>query len=201
MRQEATKLILASGSPRRRELLESLGVRFEIRPADVDESALPGEGPAEHVLRLARCKSRKTVRDSELVLAADTIVVIDGDILGKPGDAAQARSMLRRLAGRSHTVYSGVALTDGSQDRTVEILERSEVEISSITDEELAWYVGTGEPLDKAGSYAIQGLGALFVTSVKGNYTNVVGLPLPPTQTLFRDLGFDIRQFCSADGG
>lgn len=134
--------------------------------------------------------------EAELVLAADTVVVIDGDILGKPRDARDARSMLRRLAGRAHTVFTGVALTDGGSRTTVDTLERSRVEIALLSDEELDWYVATGEPLDKAGSYAIQGLGALFVTAVTGNYTNVVGLPLPPTQALFHDLGYDLRQFC-----
>lgn len=198
MQREMPRLILASGSPRRRELLEAMGVRFEIRPTDVDESALPGESPEQHVLRLARDKSRAQVLAGDLVLAADTVVVVDGDVLGKPRDAANAQEMLRRLSGRRHVVLTGVALTDGSLDRTIESLERSEVEITTLTEEEIVWYVGTGEPLDKAGSYAIQGLGALFVTSVRGNYTNVVGLPLPPTQSLFRDLGFDLRQFCGA---
>jgi septum formation protein len=177
-----------------------MGLRFEVRPADLDESPLPGELPDQHVRRLAREKSRVVTAEAELVLAADTVVVIDGDILGKPRGAAEARSMLRRLAGRAHTVFTGVALTDGTPRTTVDSLERSEVEIAPMSEEELDWYVATGEPLDKAGSYAIQGLGALFVTAVTGNYTNVVGLPLPSTQTLFRALGFDLRQFRRTDG-
>ena len=196
MQQELPKLVLASGSPRRRELLQAMGARFEIRPADVDESALPGESPEQHVLRLARDKSQALVLPGELVLAADTVVVVDGDVLGKPRDTDDARDMLRRISGRRHEVLTGLALTDGNRHLTIDSLERSEVEIAPITEEEIVWYVATGEPLDKAGSYAIQGLGALFVNSVKGNYTNVVGLPLPPTQALFRNLGFDLRQFC-----
>ena len=201
MRQEIPRLILASGSPRRRDLLDAMGVRFEVRPTDVDESALPGENPEQHVRRLARDKSRAQVAAGELVLAADTVVVIDGDVLGKPRDRDDAQNMLRRLSGRRHVVLTGIALTDGNLETTVDSLERSDVEIGALTEEEIVWYVGTGEPLDKAGSYAIQGLGALFVTTVMGNYTNVVGLPLPPTQALFRELGFDLRHFCRTGGG
>ena len=201
MQADRPRLVLASGSPRRKELLEAMGVIFEVRPAEVDESLLPEENPRDHVLRLARDKSKTRALPGELVLAADTIVVIDGDILGKPSGTEDARSMLRRLAGRTHSVYTGVALTDGNRVVTVEGLERSEVEIGRIDDEEIAWYVGTTEPLDKAGSYAIQGLGALFVTAITGNYTNVVGLPLPTTQSLFRNLGYDLRQYRRTAGG
>lgn len=188
-------LVLASGSPRRRELLVGLGLDFVVRPVNVDESALPGEEPADHVLRLAREKSQSRFGAGELVLAADTIVVIDGEILGKPSDAATARTMLRRLAGRRHTVLTGVALILGEGENQVAGVASSEVTIGDLSDEEIQWYVDTGEPLDKAGSYAIQGLGALLVTEVNGNYTNVVGLPLPLTQQLFRRLGYDLNQF------
>lgn len=200
MQEKKPRLILASGSPRRRQLLAAMGVRFEVRPTDVDESALPGESPEQHVRRLARDKSRAQVLAGELVLAADTVVVFNGDVLGKPRDRDDAQSMLRRLSGRRHVVLTGLALTAGTLQKTVDSVERSEVEIAPLSEEEIRWYVGTGEPLDKAGSYAIQGLGALFVTSVMGNYTNVVGLPLPPTQALFRELGFDLRQFCRTGG-
>jgi len=188
-------LILASGSPRRRELLAGLGVEFTVRPVQVDESALPGEAPADHVLRLAREKSQARIGPRELVLAADTIVVIDGEILGKPSDAATAREMLRRLAGRRHNVLTGVSLILAESKGQVDGVASSEVSIGDLSDEEIRWYVDTGEPLDKAGSYAIQGLGALLVTEMVGNYTNVVGLPLPLTQQLFRRLGYDLLQF------
>lgn len=188
-------LILASGSPRRRELLQGLGVEFTVRPVKVDESPLPGEKPKDHVLRLARTKSRARLGPGELVLAADTVVVIDGEILGKPSGTANARQMLRRLAGRRHAVLTGVCLVLGDNEQGVEGVERSEVSMSDLSDEEIRWYVDTGEPLDKAGSYAIQGLGALLVSEVHGNYTNVVGLPLPLTQKLLRRLGYDLSQY------
>ena len=198
--KQIPKLVLASGSPRRRELLQGLGVRFDVRPADLDEPVLPGESPDQHVQRLAQDKARAGVAAGELVLAADTVVVIDGDILGKPGDAVEARAMLERLAGRRHAVLSGVALVDGSNGRSVHGLARTEVQIVAMTATQIAWYVETEEPMDKAGAYAIQGLGALFVEEVEGNYTNVVGLPIPLTQSLFRDLGFDLRELCQPGG-
>ena len=193
-------LILASASPRRQELLDGIELEFRVRPANLDETALPGETPEAHVRRLAREKSRLQAGSGELVLAADTVVAIDGQILGKPADDLEARSMLRRLQSRIHTVWTGVALTDGCRRRTVETVERSEVDIGPMSEEDIDWYVATGEPLDKAGSYAIQGLGALFVTAVRGNYTNVVGLPLPATRALFRQLGFDLRHFSRRSG-
>jgi septum formation protein len=171
-------------------------VEFSIRPADLDESLLPGETPAQHVQRLAREKAAARAEPGELVLAADTVVLVDGDILGKPRDTVEARTMLERLAGRRHTVLSGVALIDGDRQRTAHGIARTEVRIAAMTAAEIAWYVDTGEPMDKAGAYAIQGLGAIFVDAVEGNYTNVVGLPIPLTQSLFRELGFDLRQSC-----
>ena len=197
---ETPKLVLASGSPRRRELLSGLGLAFTVRPADLDESILPGETPEQHVRRLAQEKAAARAEGGEWVLAADTVVVIDGDILGKPRDVAEARGMLRKLAGRRHTVFSGVALVDGSSQRSTHGVARTTVDIVTITDEDIAWYVATGEPMDKAGAYAIQGLGALFVEAIEGNYTNVVGLPIPLTRSLFRELGFDLRQL-SRPGG
>ena len=194
--KKTLKLVLASGSPRRRELLEGLGIEFSVRPADLDESLLPGEKPAQHVQRLAREKAAARAESGELVLAADTVVLVDDDVLGKPRDSGQARSMLERLAGRRHTVLSGVALIDGDRQRTAYGLERTEVRIAAMTAAEIEWYVDTGEPMDKAGAYAIQGLGAIFVDAVEGNYTNVVGLPIPLTQSLFRELGFDLRESC-----
>lgn len=165
----------------------------------------PGEPPADYVLRLAVEKAEAVARPGELVLAADTtVVVLDGErgeILGKPMDQEDARRMLSQIAGREHTVLSGVALfePDGRRGpRRAAALESSRVQMAALDDEQIAWYVATGEPMDKAGSYAIQGLGAMYVEAVFGNYTNVVGLPLPLTRRLFAELGYDIRDFGSS---
>jgi septum formation protein len=190
--------VLATGSPRRRDLLDALGVRFTVRPVDVDETPRPGEAPRVYVERLARAKASERVETGELVLGADTIVVLDGDLLGKPADEAEARSMLALLAGREHTVLTGVALVlDGSEKAVV---EESKVRIAGLSEEEIAWYAATGETLDKAGSYAVQGIGALFVEGVTGDYSNVVGLPLPATYRLFREMGHDLRAFRHDEG-
>ena len=188
-------LILASASPRRRELLGGLGLRFTIRAADIDETPLPGEAPGDTVLRLAIGKAAAKAHPGEIVLAADTVVVIDGDLLGKPSDPADARRMLGRIAGREHTVLTAVALDEPGRDRHASAVASSRVRMAGLTPEEIAWYVETGEPLDKAGSYAVQGIGALFVEEVFGNYTNVVGLPLPLTYRLFRELGYELLDF------
>jgi septum formation protein len=195
-------LVLASASPRRRELLSGLGIAFTVRPVDLDESPRPGELPPAYVLRLAREKAAARVEAGELVLAADTTVVVDGQLLGKPRDEADARRMLGTIAGREHTVLTGVALhekgkEDGEDGRAATV-ESSRVRMAAMSAAEIAWYAATGEPLDKAGSYAVQGLGALFVEEVFGNYTNVVGLPLPATFRLFAELGYDLRAFRGA---
>lgn len=196
-------LILASGSPRRRDLLDGLGVRFTVRPVDVDETPLPDEAPLAYVERLARVKAAERVGPGELVLGADTTVVLDGEILGKPADEAEARSMLARLAGREHTVLTGVSLVqaDTGEPKQATVVESSKVRIASLTEEEIAWYVATGETLDKAGSYAVQGIGAMFVEAVEGDYSNVVGLPLPATYRLFHEMGHDLRRFRDEAGG
>lgn len=193
------RLVLASGSPRRRQLLEEIGIVFDVQPVDTDESPKPCESTDQMVLRLAQEKACATQSESTLVLAADTMVVLDDVPLGKPANDSEARDMLRRLAGRAHRVVTGVALLDVDKQELVSEIETSEVSIDAIDDQTIDWYVGTGEPIDKAGSYAIQGLGALFVDSVRGNYTNVVGLPLPLTQVLFRRLGYDLRDFRSSE--
>lgn len=192
-------LVLASASPRRSRLLQSLGLAFTVRPVDLDETPLPGEEPRPYVLRLAREKARARAATGELVLAADTTVVLDEELLGKPADPDEAAAMLGRLAGREHTVLTAVAVHEaGDGERTGReqaAVEVSRVRIAPLTPEEIRWYVATGEPLDKAGSYAVQGLGALFVEAVYGNYTNVVGLPLPTVRRLFARLGYDLLAF------
>jgi len=187
-------LILASGSPRRRDLLHALELAFRVRPVDVDETPHAGEVPREYVRRLAEEKAAAHVEPGELVLAADTSVILDGEILGKPTDEVDARTMLGRLAGREHLVLTGVALHDSAAGVRTHI-EESRVRIAALTPDEITWYVATGETMDKAGSYAVQGLGAMFVESIHGDYTNVVGLPLPATYRMFKAQGYDLRAF------
>lgn len=197
------RLVLASASPRRSALLADLDLDFTIRPPQTDESPLPYESPADLVARLAREKAQTRVGAGEIVLAADTVVVIDNEILGKPADATEARSMLARLSGRDHEVYTGVALAagpSGSGDsrvptRLASRVERTQVRIREMSAAEIAAYVAGGEPMDKAGAYAIQGWGALFVEAIAGNYTNVVGLPMPAVEACFRELGYELASF------
>ena len=170
-------------------------MRFTVRAVDLDETPGAGETPEETVVRLAREKAAARAEPGELVLAADTVVVIDGELLGKPRDAEDARRMLTRIAGREHTVLTGVALEEPGRGRRTSALETSQVRMVALTPAEVHWYVATGEPLDKAGSYAIQGIGALLVEEVHGNYTNIVGLPLPLTRRLFRELGWELLDF------
>ena len=190
-------LILASASPRRSELLEGLGIEFECRPVEIDESARGSEAPAEYVARLAVEKaSAASAADGELVLAADTIVEFDGDLLGKPRDSYHAVETLKRLSGREHRVLTGVCLLEAGGGRVVSEVEETRVRMKRFTERELEWYVASGEPDDKAGAYALQGLGALFVEGLAGNNTNVIGLPLPVVYRLFERLGCDLLERC-----
>ena len=169
-------LVLASASPRRRDLLARLGLAFEVRPTDADETwpDLP-VGPAAEAVALRKARAARA--PGALVLAADTVVVLDGDVLGKPADAADARATLRRLSGRTHTVTTGLAL--GLDGRETTASATTAVTFAELTDAEIAAYVATGSPLDKAGSYGIQDdAGALLVARIDGDYFNVVGLPL-----------------------
>jgi len=181
--------VLASASPRRRELLASLGVRFAVEPADVDESVLAGEGPAELVARLAAAKARAVSdrRPGDLVLAADTTVVVAGEVINKPPTPEANADYLRRLSGRTHDVYTGHVLRLG--DRVEAEVVRTRVTFRRLGDDEVAWYVASGEGVDKAGGYAIQGRGAALVAGIEGCYTNVVGLSLPTVVEAARRLG------------
>lgn len=171
------KLILASASPRRAALLEAAGYRFEVRVADVDETPLDGESGAALVARLSVLKAGAvSMREDELVLAADTTVVCDDSILNKPADADDAVRMLRQLSGRSHAVYTGVTLR--AVDGIDTLVVRTRVQFAPLSEADIAWYVASGEPLGKAGAYGIQGLASRFVTRVAGSYPNVVGLPV-----------------------
>lgn len=186
----AIPVILASQSPRRRDLLALARIHAECRPADLDESVLEGESPESYVERLARAKAAAVAVGGDgdaLVIAADTTVVVDGEIFGKPEDEADARRMVRALAGRSHVVLTAVAVRRGG--RTVSAVERVEVTFRELDDREIAAYVATGEPMDKAGSYGIQGYGATLVTRVEGDYFAVMGLPLARLVLLMRELG------------
>jgi septum formation protein len=172
------RLVLASGSPRRVELLRAAGLAFDVVPADVDERALDDETPATHVLRLARAKAARVAetRPDDVIVGADTVVTIDGLILGKPRDDEEARAMLERLSGRPHEVLTGVAVLRGADIATG--LDRTLVHFTQLTEEDLAWYVGSGEPRDKAGAYGIQGRASRYVDRIEGSYSNVVGLPV-----------------------
>jgi len=180
--------VLASQSPRRAALLTAAGFSFTQVPADVDETLLPGERPEAHVKRLARAKAQVIagLHPDAIILGADTVVVLGPDILGKPTDAADASRMLRLLAGRTHQVYTGVALWHGGQLR--DAVEISAVEFTTLSTEEIDWYVASGEPMDKAGAYAVQGLASRFVARIDGSYSGVVGLPVAVVHRLLRDL-------------
>ena len=172
------RLVLASASPRRRELLESAGLDFDVEPVDLDESRRLGEAPRAYVERLAREKAEAIARrrPDAIVLGADTAVVVDDAVLGKPLDAADAARMLRVLSGRAHEVMTGVAVVSGGL--TVSRVARTIVWFATLAPEAIVAYIASGEPADKAGAYAIQGGAATFVTRTEGSYSNVVGLPM-----------------------
>lgn len=184
-------LILASASPRREELLRSVGLKFKIIPADVDETYFQGESPRAHVRRLSRDKAGAIAHQypKALVLGADTIVVIDGQILGKPKNKKQAREMLQQLSNRRHAVLTGftIACVRAGTSRTKVV--QSTVQFKKISPEETAWYVNGDEPYDKAGGYAAQGKGASFIQAIRGSYTNVIGLPLCEVVEELKHLG------------
>ena len=188
----AEPLILASGSPRRRALLHRAGVAFEVLPADIVEDRRPGEAPVPYALRMAREKAlavalRIGPSPTRWVLGADTIVIIDGDVLGKPENSAHAVELLSRLLGRRHTVVTAVALlaSDSQLPRTIHVA--SDVSMRTADLDEIRSYAASGEPLDKAGGYAVQGEGRRFVERIEGSETNVIGLPLDETLALLRD--------------
>jgi septum formation protein len=174
------KIILASKSPRRIELLSQLGLDVEIMPSEIDEMPLRGETPEEHVLRLSEYKADAAARvyPNAFVVSADTIVVIGGEVLGKPQSLVEARAMLGRLSGRMHKVFTGFTIERRIKNILIKDFVESSVLFKEITEDELAWYVNTAEPYDKAGGYAVQGMGAFLIKEIHGSYTNVMGLPL-----------------------
>jgi septum formation protein len=186
------RLILASASPRRAELLTAAGFSFDVWPVDIDEAFHGGETAQHAVARLAEAKATKaaSIHPDAIVLGADTTVVIDQTPLGKPRDDEDARRMLRRLSGRSHEVFTGVCVCRG--ERRLVHVERTCVQMAALTDPEIDWYVSTPEPHDKAGGYAVQGLASRFIERIEGSYSNVVGLPIAAVYGLLHKLGCDI---------
>lgn len=191
-------MILASQSPRRRELLGQMGFSFTVRPAKGEELAHPELTPAQLVEELARQKALEVSAEAasdDVVVAADTVVAIDGVVLGKPRDKAQAAEMLSALSGREHTVYTGVAVKRG-ETLLVEH-EATQVRFRPLTEREIDLYIQTGEPMDKAGSYGIQGYGALLVEGIRGDYFNVVGLPICRLGRMLAQVGEDALAQCA----
>jgi septum formation protein len=177
---EEPLLILASKSPRRRYLLEQAGLAFTVIPSHFDESNIPPSAPGVYVKLLAEAKANQVSQDypEKWVIGADTIVMIDECLLGKPDSRAEARLMLNRLSGKTHQVFTGYCICCKSKDRSYSEVIKTDVRFKNLSDPEIEWYIRSNEPFDKAGAYAIQGLGAFLVKSIKGSYTNVVGLPV-----------------------
>ena len=187
------KFILASSSPRRRELLASIGMNFEVVPSNVPEEHQPGEAPEEYVARLSREKASAIAAKHRhnWVIAADTTVLLGDELLEKPVDRRDAERMLATIAGKTHIVYTGVTIEHAATNYRETRVAESEVRMLPLSPDDIAWYVATGEPLDKAGAYAVQGIGAMFIESIHGSYTNVVGLPLALLFQMLRRAGVD----------
>ncbi len=195
-RQRQMKLILASSSPRRAEVLRDAGFAFEIRPAPVDETRHPHESAEAYVERIAEAKAQAAAAQARqagepaIIIAADTTVLIDGHILEKPADATDARRMLRLLSGRTHEVLTALAVTNIATGQESLHVERTRVEIVTLSEEEIANYIATGEPFDKAGAYGIQGIAGRFAARINGCYFNVLGMPLSRLWTTLHALGW-----------
>lgn len=183
-------LILASASPRRAELLRAAGFDVEVRASHADETVRPGESPEQYVRRVAEAKAQAVLpaAGDRPVVAADTVVLVDGRMLGKPCDVRDAVAMLRALSGRRHQVMTGVTVAVGLQQWTS--VEVTDVEFAPLSDDEIGWYVASGEPADKAGAYAVQGLASRFVRRVDGSYSNVVGLPVALVYRMLAEIGY-----------
>ncbi len=195
------RVILASASPRRIELLSPLLGRLEVIPSKIDEGSLDGEKPAEHVQRLAEEKARHVAQTHQeaWVIGADTVVFIDGMILGKPQSYAQAQAMLTRLSGRKHLVYTGFSIMKLAAGKKLTRVVESAVTFREIAADEMSWYLNCDEPYDKAGAYAVQGQGAFFIREIQGSYTNVMGLPLCELVDSLKALGVIVFD-CKKDG-
>ncbi len=188
------KILLASTSPRRASLLDLLRLDFEVVPPKIDEAHRPEEGPEDYVQRLALEKAQAVMEQGHngLILGADTVVVLDGKIIGKPKDKDDAFVIIKRLAGRIHMVYTGLALYEPKQDIEIVDYAKTMVKMSALKNHEVENYIETREPLDKAGAYGIQGIGGSLIEEVKGCYFNVVGLPLSLLRRMLNDLGYDV---------
>ncbi|APG27847.1 septum formation protein Maf [Syntrophotalea acetylenivorans] len=199
---ETPLLILASASPRRKDLLSSLGIDFQVVPSQAAETLLANESPRQHVMRLSREKALEVARRKEVpgrwFLGSDTVVLRDETILGKPADAREASTMLHSLSGRSHQVLSGYAIYDRITEKMEVEAVTTRVRFKELTDREIAGYIATGEPFGKAGSYAIQGIGAFMIPAIEGSYSNVVGLPLCEVVAALERLGA-LRLFANAE--
>ena len=194
------RLILASGSPRRSQILETLGLEFTVMPADVDETRHPEEPPDEYVVRVAAAKANAVAEPGAVVIGCDTAVVHEGRVMGKPGHPQEARAMLRTLQGTVHEVFTGMAVTGWDEGPvTHATLDVSAVEFLPLTDDEIRDYVDTGEPMDKAGSYALQGLGGLFVKRVDGSPFTVIGLPIHLLPRMLAAAGAGLASFKAPD--
>lgn len=197
-------IYLASASPRRREILVSLGFQPVLLAAETDETARPGEAVADYVVRMARQKNaaarqlaaQRGLALAQPLLSADTVVALDNAILGKPRDAAHARELLESLSGREHQVWTAVCVSLGGQ--TLEAAQRSDVRFKELSAQEIAAYIASGEPLDKAGAYGIQGIGGVFVAHLSGSFSGVMGLPVFETVRLLRQLGAPVPPFAEA---
>ena len=195
-------LVLASASPRRRQLLEQLALRFDVQPADIDETPRPGEDPQRYVRRVADTKAATVSArlahaspERAVVLAADTTVDVDGDILGKPADAMEAAAMLRRLSGRAHLVHTAVSVDTVDREAAANVssfVVSTTVRLAELSEAAISWYVSTGEAFDKAGAYAVQGVAGAFVESVDGSFSGIVGLPLVETIDALQAAGVEL---------
>lgn len=190
------KLVLASSSPRRRDMFDRLGLRYQSVPPEVDESRLPDEPPAAYVERVARAKAEAVAGSGRVTVAADTVVVQSGHILGKPAHPEEARAMLRRLQGERHDVFTGVAVTVFDRAPvTISAVDITEVTMLPMTADEIAGYVESGEPMDKAGAYALQGRGGLYVAGLRGSPFTVIGLPIHLLPRMLGRVGADFEKF------
>lgn len=191
------KLVLASASPRRKKLLKELGFQFEVIPSTIEEYVPPGTLPDDAVKTLALQKAQdisNTLKYPAIIIGADTTVVINNESLGKPRDTQEAFEMLKLLSGNTHTVITGIAIIDNSNNKSIVDSVYSEVTFKKLSDEEIVNYIKTKEPMDKAGAYAIQGIGSIFIEKIQGCYSNIVGLPVPRLNEILKQFDIDVLQ-------